>query len=115
MIELQKTGFKWKSILFSILLLVVVAVGIVYIRKPQDIRNKAALSGAVLSMNPSSANKGAGSTFPVAVILNAGPYNVTGAEIHVQYNPAVLEITSFSTGKPLPGYHSLLFHPETHQ
>lgn len=102
MIELQKTGLNWKSILFSIFLLLVVAVGIVYVRRPQDIRNKAALSGAVLSMNPSSTSKAAGSTFPVAVILNAGPYSVTGAEIHVQYNPAVLEITGFTPGKPLP-------------
>lgn len=98
----QKIGLQWKSILLSVFLLGVVVLGIVYVKKPQDIRNKAALSGAVLSMSPSSVNKGVGSTFSVGIILNSGPYTVTGTEVHVQYNPSILEITGFTPGKPLP-------------
>lgn len=92
----------WKKLLIPLFLLVVVVLGIVYVRKPQDIRNKAALSGSSISMNPSTTTQRPGSNFSVGVVLNAGPDSVTGVELHISYDPNLVRIKAFTPGTPLP-------------
>lgn len=92
---------NWKTYFLSALLLVGLIVGIIYIRTPQELRKKAALSGATLSLKPANMTAKTGNTFNVGVVLNAGPDSVTGAELHLAYDPAKLEILGFEPGNIL--------------
>ncbi len=92
----------WKKLIIPFFLLVVVVLGIVYVRKPQDIRNKAAVSGSSISMNPSTITARPGSNFSVGVVLNAGPDSVSGVELHIGFDPSLVRIKGFTAGTPLP-------------
>lgn len=95
--------FKWKSLIAPLFLLVVVAVGIVYVKDPTELRKKAAINGAELSMSPSNTTQTVGTGFPVGIILNGGATDsVTAVELHFAYDPNLVNIKGFTVGKQLP-------------
>ncbi len=93
---------SWYTGIALLLLLAVVLVGVVYIRNPQELRKKAALTGSTLSISPSSISLTQGKTKTVGVVLNAGPDSVTGAQLHVAFNPSLIKIVKFIPGTKLP-------------
>lgn len=90
------------SFVISVLLIGGLATAMTLASQKQDIRQQATYTGPTLSMNPSTATKNVDETFPVGLVLQTGDETVSAAEIHVSFNPQVLEAVSVQAGSYLP-------------
>ena len=85
-----------KKIIVTVLGLAVLTVGVVagtiLTQKNQDIREEAA-PATNLSFSPSSVSKNPGQTFTSSVKIVTGTNLVTGVDIELVYNPAVIQLT----------------------
>lgn len=107
------SSFKKKAIIFAILLVVLLfgTVATLYLSsKEQDIRGRASYVGPKLSMVPSVIETNTNAESSIGVILNTNDDTVSAAEIHLSYNPQVLEIISFSANESMP----VILSPEKH-
>lgn len=68
----------------------------------QEIRKKASGSGSILSIDPASLSAATGDIFSVSIFINTQGDKVSGAELHLTYDPAILEGQSISAGTFLP-------------
>ena len=99
------TKFTVKGSLFPVLFILMATIGIVSyanMNGSQDIRSKAALDGPVLSMNPNSKALNTGESASIGVLLSTNSDSVSVSELHISYDPAAIQILSFTPNPTLP-------------
>ncbi len=69
--------------------------GVFLVSKNQDIREKAA-PATTLSLFPATQNKAVGESFALTVNANSGENKITGIDIEVTFNPAVVQMNQMS-------------------
>jgi hypothetical protein len=80
---------KAAIIIVTLLLLITIPLVVYYAKQQQELRSKAA-PATTLELSPASATKQVGDQFTVNVVASSGSNQVTGADIVLTYNPAVL-------------------------
>lgn len=89
-------------ILFFSILLGGIGVSVWLAQQKQDIRKEATVLGTELEMVPANKTVSVGEEFSVAVTIDTGDDTVSSAELHIRYDPALLEGQSFINGSFLP-------------
>src|SRR3990170_3790774 len=88
--------------LLGVFLLVgAVGAGVLLVQRSQDIREKAA-PATTLAFSPATKTAKVGDTFDVNVAINTGSNLVIAAELYLNFNPAVLELTTAVPGTFFP-------------
>jgi hypothetical protein len=103
--KLKRTSWlkSFLGIFITVLLLSSIAfIAFTAIKQPQDIRNKAAGSGASLAIMPISKSVTVGDTFSLTIEVSSGTSIVSGAQININYDKSLLDITGFATTSALP-------------
>lgn len=98
---------KTKKIIFSVFAFLILASGIVagvyLVQKDQDIREKAAPATS-LSFIPSSVTRNPGQTLNLTVNANTGENKITGIDIEISFDPAVIQLSEMD---PMPAISPL--------
>lgn len=99
-----------------LLLVIIVPIGVYFIRQEQDTRSKAA-PATILSFSPVTTSKGVGDTFTVDVAIDTGCSTgsavgatcnqITTADLVITYDPALVDATSITLGSFLSGANQL--------
>src|SRR3989344_8275429 len=84
-------------VIFILFLLITLPLSVLILQNSQSFRSKAA-GGANLTFNPASQTKNIGQTGSFAILLNPNGANVSGVELYLNYNPAVVTVNSISPG-----------------
>ena len=84
--------------LFTFVLLFLV----IWRKTSQDIRSRAANTGASLSLIPSTITGKVGTIQPVFIELNTNGDTVSAVELHISYNASHVEVSNFIPGSNLP-------------
>lgn len=93
-----------KKILAIIGLLIFIAaipIGVLLVQRTQEIRERAA-PATNLSLTPVQASYDAGQTFTLSVNINTGTNLVAATELHITFNPQVVEAQKISAASFLP-------------
>lgn len=102
---------KGKIILIILALIVFIvglAVALILVKQRQDIRKQAAPATS-LALSPSTQTKAVGADVNFTVKMTTGANNVTGVQLEIIYNPAVLDITApLTRGTGLPADFQIL-------
>lgn len=94
---------SWGKIIFALLLLVVLPVFIWAVMTQRiELRKKAALVGPTLTIQPSAVVGAAGDTENLAIALDTQGASVSAAEIHLTYDPSIIEVDSFTPQNAAP-------------
>lgn len=106
---------KVTKIILSILGFLVLGAGIIagvyLVSKNQDIREKAA-PATTLSLFPSSQEKSGGQTFNLTIKANSGENKITGIDIEVKFNPAVIQMTQMSATSAISNLSTVIKNGE---
>lgn len=88
----------------TVLLLMIggVGTGVYLIQKPQQTTSQASLSPVNLNLQPGEIKTESGADFTVDVFANASDNKITGADLDIKYNPAVLTLKSITPKDFLP-------------
>lgn len=89
------------TILGIVILIVAIAAGVFLVQRQQELREQAAPS-TTISLLPASVNADIGQTFNLSVAIDTGVNTVTAAEVHVTYDPQIVQAQSVSPGGFLP-------------
>jgi hypothetical protein len=103
-----------KNILLLLPIVVLFIAGIALVllsqQKTQDMRSRAALTGPTLALSPTTKTVVVGESFTVGATINTNTDTVSAAELHLTYDPAAIQVLSFTPGTVLP----VVLSPETH-
>jgi hypothetical protein len=84
-------------ILSVFLLLTIGIVALVYIKQPQEIRQKAEGTGIVMSLQPATKTVQIGDTFSLEIWISANAtQQVSGAKINLHYDTSAINVTEFT-------------------
>lgn len=72
------------------------------VRAPADALARRAGNEVFLAFNPPLSTTALGDTFTVTIEVQSGTQRIDGAEVHVNFNPSVLEVISLTAGSSLP-------------
>lgn len=88
-------------LLTGILVLIAIPVTVLFINQNQDSRSKAA-PATTLAFSPSRVTRNVDDTFQMEVVIDTGENQVVAAELHLTYDPAVLEAQTITNGSLFP-------------
>lgn len=99
----QKHGKRFtrkpiRSFLLPLFLLVTVFTGLYAVKKSQEIRKFASSKKVSLSFTPEKIQASSGEPFTEGVVLDTGDKTVSATELHIQYNPAKIELQTITPG-----------------
>jgi hypothetical protein len=99
-------------LLLPVVLLLFAGIALVLLsqQKTQDVRSRAAAGGTTLAIAPATKTVAVGESFAVGATMNTGMDTVSAATLHLSYDPAALDIVSFTPGTVLP----VVLMPENH-
>lgn len=87
----------------ALIVLSVVSVAVYFLsQSTQDIRSRASLSGASLSLVPATKDIKSGDTFQLGVMMNTSTDTVSAVDLSLSYDPNSVQISKFNKGTPLP-------------
>lgn len=92
---------KIVGIVLGIILVAAVPLTVLLVGQRQELRKKAA-PATTLSLVPSAVTKKAGDVFTLEAQMDTGENRVVAVEIHVVYDPAVLEAQTITNGPLFP-------------
>ncbi len=93
------------AVIFSIIITISIVVGVMLVKSNQDFREKAApLTSLFFSQSPINVTKN--QTINTVLKTDTGTNNVTGIDIELVYNPAVIQINSITPTNALSGFTS---------
>lgn len=92
---------KIVGIVLGIILVAAVPLTVLLVGQRQELRKKAA-PATTLSLVPSTVTKKAGDVFTLEAQMDTGENRVVAVEIHVVYDPAVLEAQTITNGPLFP-------------
>ncbi|MBI2430616.1 MAG: hypothetical protein HYV39_01225 [Candidatus Levybacteria bacterium] len=78
------------GLLFVILVLPLI---LVYVKKQQEIRSRAAGEAVAFTLIPETDTKNIGESFDIRVVLNSQTNNITGIDIALSYNPTIADLS----------------------
>lgn len=81
--------------------------GLTLVQRPQEIREKAAPATSV-AISPASQSIPVGQSFTSTVVMNTGVNQITGVDISLTFNPAVMSITSVTQGAGIAVFDSTI-------
>jgi len=87
-------------VIIGILLLISIGFIVYLVKQKQEIRMKAA-PVSTLSFEPANLTASVGESFTLEVVIETGTNTVPAVEVHLTFDPAVFEATSFSGGPDL--------------
>jgi hypothetical protein len=103
-----KSSQKYLPHVLSVFILAgALIAGLVLVRQPQEIREKAAPATS-LSFSPGTQSVAVGSNFTTTVVMNTGTNQVTGVDISLTFNPSSLSITSVTQGAGISVFDSTI-------
>ncbi|MCL4360258.1 Ig-like domain-containing protein [Patescibacteria group bacterium] len=89
-------------LLISVLIILVAIPATVYlVSQQQELRKKAA-PATTLSLTPATLTRQVGDTFPLEVSIDTGDNQVVAAEIHLVFDPTVLQAVSITNSSLFP-------------
>lgn len=92
--------------LLGLVSLFILAVGLLVslnlASQKQELRKKASANGSILSIEPASLSVNIGDTFSLAVMINTQSDTVSSAELHLTYDPAIIQGLTITSGSLLP-------------
>src|SRR3989344_2000084 len=93
-----------KKLLLMVSILVVmvaIPVTIYLVSERQELRKKAA-PATTLAFSPASTTKAVGSEFSLEVHINTGDNQVIAAELHIAFDPEILDAVTITNGALFP-------------
>ena len=103
MIIMEVKKFFW-YILALVFLVGGLAAGVILVKQPQDIREKAAGADVVFSLSPANIQTVKDSTFMLDIMLNTGNKIANGAEVIIRFDIDALEALVLNPGSIFPTY-----------
>ena len=105
----RATFFRW---FFLICLLVALPVFIwAVLTQRIELRKQAGLTGPTLTIQPATVTGSAGQTESLGIALDTKGSSVSAAEIHLTYDPSIVEIDSFTPQSASPVALSVILSP----
>lgn len=91
---------KVLTVVFSILLILTLVAGVILVRQRQN--TKVGAQGVNLSLTPTTTTVNVGDNYTVDVYIDSKGYSVTGADLKINFNNSVSQLTSVQVGTFLP-------------
>lgn len=90
------------SLMMIPIIIIGLLVSIYLVSQSQELRKRAAGTGAILSISPANVTVAAGQTSSIGVTMNTGGDLISAAELHLTFDPTKITVQSISAGSPLP-------------
>ena len=103
MIIMEGKKFFW-YLLALVFLVGGLVAGIILVKQPQDIREKAAGTDVIFSLSPANIQTVTDSTFMLDIMLDTGSKVVNGAEVIIRFDKNALEALALNPGSIFPTY-----------
>ena len=91
---------KVLTVVFSILLILTLVVGVILVRQRQN--TKVGAQGVNLSLTPTTNTVNVGDSYTVDVYIDSKGYSITGADLKINFDSSVSQLTSIQVGTFLP-------------
>lgn len=89
---------RFRQILLLLLIVTALPLIVIAAQQQQTLRQRAGGGGVLLTLSPTSGTAQVGELLSVDVILQASSNNITGVDVSVQFNDAILSVNKFVPG-----------------
>jgi hypothetical protein len=92
------SGKTRRQLFMTLVMAAALPIGAYLVQRAQYLRSQAAPGNATLAIVPGSVTKNIGESGSFDVFLNPGGERVTGVEMYITYDPALVDITGIAAG-----------------